>query len=314
MNTRLCQRALFRPVLTGPRASWHFQCQSHQQMATPLHYHAAYEISLLRHSEGRRYVGDSVEHYSDFDLVLIGPHLPHGWSGQATSFATTPLSYNAQLPSCWLESLLDSIAEFQCLQSLFAQARQGLHFSAQIARQVHEEFVLMANADAVAQFAGLIRVLHLLKSDQSARMLASAQHLRRASHELSDERLEKLLAYIQEHYTEELRAEQLAKHAHMSTNHFHRFIKQRTEKTFTEWVTSMRIGRACELLLTSRKPISTVASQCGFNDLSNFNRRFMQLKKCTPSEYRRTAIEQENAIPAMEWVPPRRAAMMANGC
>ena len=90
------------------------------------------------------------------------------------------------------------------------------------------------------------------------------------------EKIDKVIAYIHEHYTQNLRAEQLAELVHMSTNHFHRFFKQRTEQTFTEFVNQLRVGKACSLLLTTDFPVSAISYRCGFNNISNFNRRFIQ--------------------------------------
>ena len=49
----------------------------------PVHHHSDYEINLVIDSYGKRVVGDSIEEFSDLDLVMIGPNIPHAWFGES---------------------------------------------------------------------------------------------------------------------------------------------------------------------------------------------------------------------------------------
>lgn len=285
MNTKPIHKPIYRPVITNPRSSWRIFRHETAQECSQLHYHSAYEISLVRNTGGRRYVGDCVESFSDLDLVMIGPGLPHGWVSLDSADVIS-----IQLPSAWIENLVETIADMQPVLALLHNAMRGMLFGQAIAMKAEVLFERMMECESFEQFSLLMQLLNVLNSDKSARTLAGAHYGSAMEQESCSDRLGKLMNFIQEHYTDDLRAEQLAKHAHMSTNHFHRFIKQKTDRTFNEWVTDLRLGKACELLITTALPISAVANQCGFNDLSNFNRRFLQVKNCTPSEYRKSAL------------------------
>ncbi len=282
----------YKQVLPDPQCSWRYAEHGFEHIPLQLHYHSAYELALVRNSCGNRYVGDSVERYGDADLVLIGPNLPHSWCSEPAPGGLLQHVHVMQLPACWLEQLADTLPELQPVRPLLRASARGLHFSAATARQITGLFADMRAADPFDQFVTLVQVLRCLKADTGARALASAQPGPLRAKDSGMERIERVMEYIQQHYTDDLRAEQLARFAHMSTNHFHRFIKQRTDKTFNELVTEFRIGKACQLLLNSSMQIASICSQCGFNDLSNFNRRFMKLKHCTPSEFRRSAQQQ----------------------
>lgn len=290
MKTRLLSKALYKQVLPDPQCSWRYAEHRFEQIPFQLHYHSAYELALTRDSRGHRYVGDSVECYDDADLVLTGPNLPHSWCSDPALNGQVQQVQVLQLPACWIEQLADTLPELQPMRSLLRAGSRGLHFSAATTRHISGLFADMHAADPFDQFVTLVQILRCLKADSNARTLASARPSQLPVKDSGMDRIEKVMEYIHRHYTEDLRAEQLAKFAHMSTNHFHRFIKQRTDKTFNELVTELRIGKACQLLLNSSMQIASICSQCGFNDLSNFNRRFMQLKHCTPSEFRRTAV------------------------
>ncbi|MFZ6008839.1 MAG: helix-turn-helix domain-containing protein [Bacteroidota bacterium] len=71
----------------------------------------------------------------------------------------------------------------------------------------------------------------------------------------------------------------------MNPSSFSRYLKQTTNKTFTEFLNEIRISHACRLMVTNAKNISQIAYECGYNNISNFNRQFKIIKKQTPSEY-----------------------------
>lgn len=68
----------------------------------------------------------------------------------------------------------------------------------------------------------------------------------------------------------------------MSVSAFSRFFKRTLGKTFTDYVTELRLSHACKLLLETDASISEAAFQAGFNNLSNFNRRFLEWKSIRP--------------------------------
>lgn len=101
-----------------------------------------------------------------------------------------------------------------------------------------------------------------------------------------------LLAYIDEHYMEELDLDKLSESVDFSKFHFLRLFKQYMGVTFGDYVTHRRIKAAEQLLCNQNLPIAEVATLSGFSSISTFNRIFKQYKKCSPSEYR-----QHNTLP-----------------
>ena len=296
MRARLLSKPQYKQVLPDPHCSWRYSMASYSEIPLHWHYHHAYELALTQYSQGLRYVGDSIEPYTDVDLVLTGPQLAHSWCSDAAVTGQQQIVQVLQLPSGWLEQLADTLPELQPVRSLLQAATRGIHFSADTTSAIASLFSQLQAADPFDQFVTVVQMLRCLKADRDARLLASAASALPKLRDAGVGRLEKVLEYIHKHYTDDLRAEQLARLAHMSTNHFHRFIKQRTDKTFNELVTELRISKACQLLLSSSMQIASICNQCGFNDLSNFNRRFMQLKQCTPSEFRRTAQQSSASV------------------
>ena len=65
-----------------------------------------------------------------------------------------------------------------------------------------------------------------------------------------------------------------------------RFFKLRSGKTVSEYIIEIRLGHAARLLVDTTNSIAEICYDCGFNNLSNFNRIFKKKKGCTPKEFR----------------------------
>ena len=72
----------------------------------------------------------------------------------------------------------------------------------------------------------------------------------------------------------------------MTESSFSRFFSRATGNSFTDFVNRLRINRACQLLMETDRYITNVCYDVGFNNVANFNRRFLQLKGMTPKEFR----------------------------
>lgn len=75
----------------------------------------------------------------------------------------------------------------------------------------------------------------------------------------------------------------------MSESRFSRFFRRATGNTFTDFVNHVRINQACQLLMNSDQYITNICYAVGFNNVANFNRRFLEIKGTTPSEFRKQA-------------------------
>ena len=111
-----------------------------------------------------------------------------------------------------------------------------------------------------------------------------------ASHDTMPEwqgRLKNIVAYIQEHYTEEITLEQLAQMSGSSVSHFVRTFTKTLEMSPNRFIVTTRINAARKLLETTDKLISDIAHETGFYDQSHFIRTFKRLRRQTPAQYRR---------------------------
>ena len=92
--------------------------------------------------------------------------------------------------------------------------------------------------------------------------------------------------FINDHYAEDLSLEQVAKAVNVSTFYFCKLFHRVTGVKFTEYLSSVRIEKAKDLLLNRNLRISEIAYQVGFQSLTHFNRVFKIILGRSPTTYR----------------------------
>ena len=110
----------------------------------------------------------------------------------------------------------------------------------------------------------------------------------------NSERIEKVYRFIQHNYQRTIRVDEVAELVNMTVISLSRLIKQRTGKSFMEFLIEVRLGAATRRLIETNDSISEICYDCGFNNLSNFNRIFKKYQNCTPSEFRTSFIGVKN--------------------
>ena len=257
----------------------------------PMHKHDLFELNFVENARGcRRIVGDSDELTDDIDLVLItSPQLEHQWAqGECTSTDIHEITVQFQLDyhtSIFLTNAFKSITE------MLVRAQSGLAFPKSAIMQVYPRLQRISSIKrgfyAVDE---LFNLLYELSQCAESRTLASSSFAKAdTAHE--SRRVNKVKKYIDEHYMDDLRLEQLSEMVAMTPAAFSRFFHQRTGKSLAEYIIDIRLGHAARMLIDSIKPVSEICYTCGFNTLSNFNRLFRKRKGCSPSEFREKYVK-----------------------
>ena len=101
------------------------------------------------------------------------------------------------------------------------------------------------------------------------------------------QRLKAVLQWISVHYAEGLRVADAAGVCSFSSSHFMRWFRQMTGQSFVAFLNEYRLNAAAEALHATDETVLTIASRCGFENLSYFNRAFKAHFGMTPREYRK---------------------------
>jgi AraC-like DNA-binding protein len=252
------------------------------------HYHEEYELHLIVASRGRVFVGDYIGTFEPGHLVLTGPRLPHNWISSDVPPAGVPLrDIVLQFPDAPLRQAADSVAELAEVLPLLERARHGIEFFG-LSQLARERYDLIKQSHGLIRFSHFVELLGALASCTNYRLLSSVQ-LQSGEDEASLARLSSVVDYVAEHCTSELSTEEIRARLGMSASQFSRYFRQATGNTFTDFVNRLRINKACELLMETDLYIANICYEVGFNNVANFNRRFLQVKGMTPNEFRRQA-------------------------
>ncbi|MDD4919314.1 MAG: AraC family transcriptional regulator [Bacteroidales bacterium] len=253
----------------------------------PLHQHREYEINFIEHGLGlKRTIGDSIEYTGDYDLILIsGDSLEHVWEqGNCKSPVIREITIQFSpdlLPSCLLEK-----NQFNSIRKMLVKAEHGLAFPLETIMKVYNLIDNIAReVKGFEQFLRLLKLLNELSLSGNSRSLASSSFAH-AERNTESRRVCKVKDFINQNYTKKLSLDILSEMVGMTPVAFSRFFKLRTGKTLSEYIIDIRLGYASRMLVDSNKTISEICFDCGFNNLSNFNRIFRKKKNMTPKLFR----------------------------
>ena len=253
----------------------------------PIQSHDEYELNFIEKASGvRRVVGDSAEIIGDFDLVLItGKDLEHVWEQhecKANQVREITIQFSSQLLN---DSLLNK-NQLEHIRKMFEKARNGLCFPMQAILKVYSKLDTLAGEQGFYAFIKFLTILHELSLYMDDARTLSSSSFAKIEPVFDSRRIQKIQKYINANYKDEIRLEQLAEQVGMTATSFSRFFKLRTGKTLSDYLIDIRIGYATRMLVDSTMSIAEICYECGFNNLSNFNRIFKKKKDCSPKEFR----------------------------
>ena len=261
----------------------------------PIHYHEEYELNLILDAGGaKRIVGDHVEVIGDYELVMVGPNLPHAW---VTNECTTEIT---EITLQWHRDLLDDrfLGRFQMafIKNMLERSSKGLIFPRETVEKVASRIISLSKRSGFDSMLELLGLLHDLSLTSNTRTLCNNGYCAHAVTDFNSRRLDKAFRYMLHAYQDPISLKDMAKLTHMTEASFSRFIRKRTGKTFIDSLNEIRLGHASRMLMETTQTISEISFKCGFNNVSNFNRLFRRKKKCTPREFRESFSEIQSCI------------------
>ena len=280
-------RPQYEHLTLSPGHSWQLLWRELPELPFLWHYHPEFELTLTLNARGQRYVGDHLADFSDGDLILLGPNLPHTWSAsERIDAGQQMLAVVVWFSRDWLVQLQTSLPELGGLLQLGKRADRGLQFSAAAAAGVRPLMLRMEKLAPAQRLPLLLELLLLLAQDEQAQPLASVASASIAV-DTQRQRMGRVLDYMHAHFQAALSVELLAERAALSVGAFHRFFKRHTQLTVTAYLAQLRIGSACQQLIQTDKAIGVIAQEAGYRNLAHFNRQFRAAKGVSPSDFKK---------------------------
>lgn len=252
----------------------------------PVHFHPEYEINFIANAKGaRRIVGDHIAEIDNLELVMTGPNLYHGWENYKNEGRELLHEITIQFPRDLFDHQLLHKNILKPIREMFHNANRGILFSQQATEMASERLKNISKKRGFDSYMEFQSLLYDLAISREQRLLTNISFQKNNDFFNSD-RIEKIYNYVRDNYNKKIMLEDAANLLNMSIVSFSRLIKQRTGKSFVDFVNEIRLGYATRMLIETNKSISEICYECGFNNISNFNRTFKKKQTCTPSEFR----------------------------
>ena len=292
MEFRYYQMPAGSPILALLGQKW---VQHYGENIDYLHFHNYLEIGFCYEGQGRMLLGEEEVRFSGREFSVIPPNYPHTtdsdlgtisrWEylfidveGFLRSFLDTPVK-------------ADKVIQRIYSKALFLEENQSPSISAKILKIMNimrdgEEFYLEEAKGILASL--LVEIARLNRRSEEERVEEEKGKFTNMITRVQD--------FVSYHYMEDIKVEDLAQSCHISETHFRRVFTSYMKMSPLEYINTVRINTACELLETTDAPVADVAHKCGFTTNSTFNRNFKHLMGVTPLEWRKRPESYEQQL------------------
>jgi AraC-like DNA-binding protein len=252
---------------------------------TSLKSHVNFEIALLENCIGKRFIGDHIEDFYETELVLLGSFLPHCWQYHSTvNDQTPPKATIVHFFPDFLGNELLNKPEAKHVNHLFTHAAKGILFSGEIVKTAKIILDQMLLKTGLRRAALMLELLDTLAQSDSYKTLSSPSfNMIETSGEAN--RINRVFDYIFKNFKEDISLQEIAAIIPMSTAAFCRYFKSKTNRTLVEFIKEIRIGHAAKLLMEGNHNITEACYDSGYNNISNFNKQFKDLKGVSPRNF-----------------------------
>jgi AraC-like DNA-binding protein len=276
------------------------QCQYFDK---PWHFHEEYELVLIEQSRGTKFIGDNVSLFQEGELILIGSNIPHLFRNNEDYYKKNG---KLQANSIFVHFNEDSfgegffhLPEMKMVRKLLENSAFALQVHGKIRKCIITKLHEISDQQPAQRLLSLLEILIRLSESKELKPLlsngfvAGSKAISNSNNSKDTDRIHKVFEFIMKNYKHEIYLQEIASMLNMSTVSFSRYFKHHTRKTFSEYVTEIRISHACSMLMQDNESISQISYSSGFENLSNFYRHFRKITGIIPKDYRKRFLKSD---------------------
>lgn len=242
-------------------------------------------LTLTLNSRGLRFIADHIGAYDSHDLVLVPSEMPHTWaSTKAIDDSRPHVAIVVWFTESWAMQLAGICPEYSSLRRLLKRAVGGLSFGQQTGQKIESRLPGLLSDSSRERLRTALDVLTEL-SELEAVALATPQKSAPITAGESAQ-LNRILDFLHRSFADPVRVHDVCAVGNLSERSLHRLFIRHLGENPTDYLGRLRIGRACMWLVETERPISVIAADAGFSNLSNFNRRFRAARQMSPKDFR----------------------------
>jgi AraC-like DNA-binding protein len=286
--------AKFEKIKSDINHSFYVNRLKVDKFTSPLHFHPEVEILLIIEGTGTLFVSDSIENYGPGDVMIIGPNISHVWYSDDASLKPNSISKSDAIYIQFDPSILDrtfwELPELSEIRKILNMSLRGIRLEGQLRKTAAMLMIEISQSRGFDRILLLFSILAKVASSKEFKLLASPDiHY---NYNMDDaNRLNRVYRFLINNFKQEISLKDAASVANLSPSAFCRYFKERTNKTFLQLLTEIRIGHACRLISNNNYPVSDICYVVGFNNVSYFIKQFRKVTGTTPLAYKQTLLQ-----------------------
>ena len=289
------KKLTFEKIIPDNESSFKATIFEEKYFSSPLHFHPEFEIILIEKGDGLCFCGDYVGRFQPGDIAVFGKGLPHFYLSDNRFYKEDCEEICQSICIQFKEELLPldykQMPGFKSIYHILKEAERGVYFFSKGNKKLIELIRSIPKTKRFEKIIQLYTILNILGESNGYTVLASYNY---QNNDISQDTVyQKVITYINKHYQQEVTLEELADSVCMNRSALCRRFKKVAGKTIFEFLNEFRIAYACKLIANTDNKISTIAYDCGFNNLAHFNSLFKTYTNHTPKSYRNYFHMQE---------------------
>ena len=248
-----------------------------------IHSQSCWELSYIICGAGTRSIGEITESFAQGEIVLIPPHIPHGWhfdpevTDADGNIGNISVFFDPSILSDMRGLFPEMTSALRRIESLdHVVTYRGVQY-----QNILRLLTLMRGKTPESRFPLMMELL-LAISDVAVGVATGGK----SPKSRTARRLEQVRIYCDCNYGRTITIDEISKYAGMNKSAFCSFMRHNTGITFSAYLNNIRLERAREKLIHSDLGVAEISLACGFQNVTYFNRLFRRRYGCTPKAVR----------------------------
>lgn len=290
----------FHKVPIPEESTFNIRYDIKPDFGTIWHYHPELELHYVVKGEGVRIIGESVNNFSNGEVILLGENLPHQWHCkkeflEENNYAGVE-AIVIQFQANFLGEKILSMEDSSELKHLYEKAKRGLLIKGKTRNLITALMTESTKAKKLDKITKLLTILNILSESSEYEFITSTPNFCCFS-EYETERINRVSEFTLLNYSKQITLDEVASISNLTTTSFCRYFKLMTNKTYNDFLCEVRINQACRFLINDKQTINQISDRCGFNTLSNFYKQFKKIKGTSPQNFKKLFFTSEPEEP-----------------
>jgi YesN/AraC family two-component response regulator len=250
-----------------------------------LHHHDEMQISYMVACEGDVFVEDYKGKFQGGDVFVVGSNQAHLFKeNEQKKFSTHTKMYSVFVDLNCFNKNFSHIPEFQSVILTLRKYSTGAKFSHNLKAGIFQHIVKIVESDETERLIHFLNLIHSMSQARGYEVLSSSE-FSAAKFGFDQQRLDKVIKFTKSNLSRAIRLEEAAEVAFLTPESFCKYFKNKTGKTYIQYVNELRVSTATQFLIQENLNLSEICAKVGFSNMSYFNRIFKKIKGATPKEF-----------------------------